>query len=195
MLSPSIRQVFHALLTRPPLTYNSLGFVISPFDLHVLGTPPAFILSQDQTLIIKFISSTSINWLISVYFLFKGFCSLNNSIQYFSSKYLFLLEFSGLHYCLFVKVLSSKFLTVIFVVRDSFNIIARLVAFCQHLFLIFFKKFVTAQYLNQTVTNMLSFTKPARPFGHYSNIYHSSLCYLALSKFCKCLKPFSIINC
>ena len=50
MLSPSIRQVFHALLTRPPLTYNSLGFVISPFDLHVLGTPPAFILSQDQTL-------------------------------------------------------------------------------------------------------------------------------------------------
>ena len=23
---------------------------MSPFDLHVLGTPPAFILSQDQTL-------------------------------------------------------------------------------------------------------------------------------------------------
>ena len=86
MLSPSIRQVFHALLTRPPLTYNSLGFVINPFDLHVLGTPPAFILSQDQTLIIKFISSTSINWLISVYFLFKGFCSLNNSTQYFFFK-------------------------------------------------------------------------------------------------------------
>ena len=114
MLSPSIRQVFHALLTRPPLTYNSLGFVISPFDLHVLGTPPAFILSQDQTLIIKFISSTSINWLISVYFLFKGFCSLNNSIQYFSSKYLFLLEFSGLHYCLFVKVLFKLSYVVLF---------------------------------------------------------------------------------
>jgi hypothetical protein len=33
------------LLTRPPLTR------IAPcaFDLHVLGTPPAFILSQDQT--------------------------------------------------------------------------------------------------------------------------------------------------
>ena len=26
----------------------------SPFDLHVLSTPPAFILSQDQTLVIKF---------------------------------------------------------------------------------------------------------------------------------------------
>ena len=50
MLSPCIWQVIHALLTRPPLTDISLGFHICPFDLHVLGTPPAFILSQDQTL-------------------------------------------------------------------------------------------------------------------------------------------------
>ena len=28
--------------------------VSASFDLHVLGTPPAFILSQDQTLILKF---------------------------------------------------------------------------------------------------------------------------------------------
>ena len=35
------------LLTRPPL--NSPKTV--PRDLHVLGTPPAFILSQDQTLV------------------------------------------------------------------------------------------------------------------------------------------------
>lgn len=34
------------LLTRSPLKPFE-GF---PFDLHVLGTPPAFILSQDQTL-------------------------------------------------------------------------------------------------------------------------------------------------
>ena len=27
--------------------------LIVPFDLHVLGTPPAFILSQDQTLMLK----------------------------------------------------------------------------------------------------------------------------------------------
>ena len=32
------------LLTRPPLDPKV------SFDLHVLGTPPAFILSQDQTL-------------------------------------------------------------------------------------------------------------------------------------------------
>lgn len=47
MLSMCIGQVTHALLTRPPLGQKS------PLDLHVLGTPPAFILSQDQTLKIK----------------------------------------------------------------------------------------------------------------------------------------------
>ena len=44
-----MRQVTHALLTRPPLTIPKN----SPFDLHVLSTPPAFILSQDQTLMLK----------------------------------------------------------------------------------------------------------------------------------------------
>ena len=34
----------HALLTRPPLTPKG------PLDLHVLSLPPAFVLSQDQTL-------------------------------------------------------------------------------------------------------------------------------------------------
>ena len=54
MLSPSERQVAHALLTRPPLNFKVVvpknSFSKVPFDLHVLGTPPAFILSQDQTL-------------------------------------------------------------------------------------------------------------------------------------------------
>ena len=54
LVSPCIRQVIHALLTRPPLIQVSLGFNLDPFDLHVLGTPPAFILSQDQTLMFKF---------------------------------------------------------------------------------------------------------------------------------------------
>ena len=49
-LSPSERQVTHALLTRPPLKQFKASFELSPFDLHVLGTPPAFVLSQDQTL-------------------------------------------------------------------------------------------------------------------------------------------------
>ena len=47
-LSQSLRQVAHVLLTRSPLS----GDPKVPFalDLHVLGTPPAFVLSQDQTL-------------------------------------------------------------------------------------------------------------------------------------------------
>ena len=53
-LSPSRRQISHVLLTRPPL-----GSVRRPssYDLHVLGTPPAFVLSQDQTLHRKLNSS------------------------------------------------------------------------------------------------------------------------------------------
>ena len=47
------------LLTRLPLGGNSLSNFVqalrfqkaTSFDLHVLGMPPAFILSQDQTLI------------------------------------------------------------------------------------------------------------------------------------------------
>ena len=43
-LSPAEGQVSYVLRTRSPLS------LAAPFDLHVLGTPPAFILSQDQTL-------------------------------------------------------------------------------------------------------------------------------------------------
>ena len=58
LLSPCVRQVTHALLTRPPLSIPNDSSEASflglgrntPFDLHVLSTPPAFILSQDQTL-------------------------------------------------------------------------------------------------------------------------------------------------
>ncbi len=48
-LSQSLRQVIYALLTRSPL-YSSKQARSFSFDLHVLSTPPAFILSQDQTL-------------------------------------------------------------------------------------------------------------------------------------------------
>ena len=52
LLSPCVRQVTHALLTRPPLShFQKQAFKSASFDLHVLSTPPAFILSQDQTLV------------------------------------------------------------------------------------------------------------------------------------------------
>ena len=54
LLSPSERQVAHALLTRSPLSHlgslTEISELRASFDLHVLGTPPAFVLSQDQTL-------------------------------------------------------------------------------------------------------------------------------------------------
>jgi hypothetical protein len=43
-LSPRVRQIAHVLRTRSPVT------LAGPRDLHVLSTPPAFVLSQDQTL-------------------------------------------------------------------------------------------------------------------------------------------------
>jgi hypothetical protein len=51
-LSPTTGQVPHVLLTRPPLSPLLLPKKKDerPSDLHVLGAPPAFVLSQDQTL-------------------------------------------------------------------------------------------------------------------------------------------------
>ena len=46
-LSRGRGQVLHVLLSRSPLASLRGGV---PFDLHVLGAPPAFILSQDRTL-------------------------------------------------------------------------------------------------------------------------------------------------
>ena len=48
-LSRSRGQVTHVILTRSPLNPPPKKGA-GPFDLHVLSTPPAFVLSQDQTL-------------------------------------------------------------------------------------------------------------------------------------------------
>ena len=72
-LSRSSGQVSHVLLTRSPLDLPEQAPWTS-FDLHVLSVPPAFVLSQDQTLRQDLTSSTSrsedrlavddsINWL------------------------------------------------------------------------------------------------------------------------------------
>ena len=51
----SIRQIVYVLLTRAPLVSGIATLL--PFDLHVLGLPLAFILSQDQTLRCKRVRS------------------------------------------------------------------------------------------------------------------------------------------
>ena len=101
LLFPSERQVTHALLTRPPLGYPKASSQITPFDLHVLGTPPAFILSQDQTLMLKWcLCPASFIWhcLLLIRVACQSFDQL--ACSWISLK---ILEFSGLHYCLFVK--------------------------------------------------------------------------------------------
>ena len=140
LLSPSTRQVTHALLTRPPLTYISLGFNVSPFDLHVLGTPPAFILSQDQTLMLKWcLCPASFIWhcLLLIRVACQSFDQL--ACSWISLK---ILEFSGLHYCLFVKdhnllLRKSLFVCCCCSQRQLWYLI--ITAFvCQQLFEIFF---------------------------------------------------------
>ena len=129
---------------------------MSPFDLHVLSTPPAFILSQDQTLMLKYdllrssLTAKSfvwflhqLNWLIhplhfwcdciKMLLLFKGFVLWTFYIRIFYRR-ISLLEFSGLHYCLFVKVL------VLFAWRNS-DILSSFKVFVKNFF-IFFKHFL-----------------------------------------------------
>ena len=49
-LSQTSRQIAYVLLTRLPLSKSCIATIIIPLDLHVLATPPAFTLSQNQTL-------------------------------------------------------------------------------------------------------------------------------------------------
>ena len=71
---------------------HPFAMVLLPFDLHVLGTPPALILSQDQTLQKKFIFSFVFSLLLnnsfkrivvcnscSSYIVFKDLATLYNS--------------------------------------------------------------------------------------------------------------------
>ena len=124
LLSPSEGQVAHALLTRPPLAPKR------SFDLHVLGTPPAFVLSQDQTLEFNLLKRVS------------PFRSLNRLV--FSSQ---LTAFS-----LFMTLFVITWLFLVFALysfqgapprspRDSFCILHPSLPSCQQLFPFFLKKF------------------------------------------------------
>ena len=42
------------LRTRAPVVSGKASFSLLPLDLHVLGLPTAFVLSQDQTLKLKY---------------------------------------------------------------------------------------------------------------------------------------------
>ena len=77
VLSPCMGQIAHALLTRPPLKQLEASSSLSPLDLHVLGTPPAFVLSQDQTLMFNPHPITGANRLSAFLTRSESDCSLS----------------------------------------------------------------------------------------------------------------------
>ena len=94
-LSPCEGQVIHVLLTRSPLTQSftlrarllpqsAHREELNPSDLHVLGTPPAFILSQDQTLMFVYLLLLHSSSLCACYLFPISSCS---SGCYFSSLF------------------------------------------------------------------------------------------------------------
>ena len=115
LLSPCMRQVTHALLTRPPLSHHSNLFeqalqstTSASFDLHVLSTPPAFILSQDQTLIKSFDSLRTTGLKSCPFFTWLFLNLLRNSFAkgwFFRISHENFLEFSRTFHCLIIKVL------------------------------------------------------------------------------------------
>ena len=154
-----MRQVIHALLTRPPLShFQKQAFKSASFDLHVLSTPPAFILSQDQTLMFKFVrfkislailsACESLHFTVFVvYLLYKIACYLILKIRFVVSfmrpMKIFYRNFQG---CFTVQL--SMFFVLIFVVcclsfyRVSNIYINTFQLVCQQLFLFFLKVFV-----------------------------------------------------
>ena len=123
VLSPCVGQIAHALLTRPPLKHLGASSSMSPLDLHVLGTPPAFVLSQDQTLMFNPTPPTGANR--SMVFLTRSesdcsFCS------YFS------ISFSR------IAPSPSEPLALARAPRDNIDYYTHFPRFCQAFFFIFF---------------------------------------------------------
>ena len=131
-----MRQVIHALLTRPPLSQSSVRKLpTASFDLHVLGTPPAFILSQDQTLMLKFVSRSELSLakFLNRSTVVLGFLHSERSHSWPKHLSHFYKNFQGFTYCSVFKVLCF----VVVVSRDSQITISQL----HSLVNIFFKFF------------------------------------------------------
>ena len=89
------------------------------FDLHVLGTPPAFILSQDQTLMLKCLyPGPNLAWLIfKPFYCFVRFCS-ECSHSWSKPKDHFYKNFQGFTYCSVFKELC--FVVAFVLISNSF---------------------------------------------------------------------------
>ena len=94
------------LLTRSPLT----GIATCPFDLHVLGTPPAFILSQDRTLNVNY-------------------CEVGLAAD-FRFQFLYLQNESGITVLLHFPIGNDVFLVYVLVIPFSFQRAIVFALFC-----------------------------------------------------------------
>ena len=149
-------RVTHPSATRQSKTSTEVSVSGTPFDLHVLGTPLAFILSQDQTL--SYISQKMIQ------FKFASF-----SLRFFS--FLDLLDFvrSSLKTLRIFKVhyviQFSRF--ILLSLGDSLLILPHLLPFVNpffKLFLIFFIFFENRCFLYTIIYNTAKFY-PASPIN------------------------------
>ena len=142
-------RVTHPSATKLTKSLPKIWQRLTPFDLHVLSTPPAFILSQDQTLILN--SSTTIYLRLSCQFYLAYFWFVSSDFSFgllfwifsWDSFWCIPLEFSGLHYCLFVKVLTITFVFVslLFCVSQATLISYHVVSCLSTTFLFFSKSF------------------------------------------------------
>ena len=126
------------LLTRLPLNSGKSKLSVCPFDLHVLSTPPAFVLSQDQTLqdILKLFDSSFIfvvaNYLARIFLV--GFNYVKPAL------WLMFTSFEVItFYCSVFKDQLRLYNTVLW--RLDYN--NRFTISCQQLFLIFLIFLVT----------------------------------------------------
>ena len=107
-------RVTHPSATKIPLDQTNPLAAISPFDLHVLGTPPAFILSQDQTLMLNAVLH-SLTLTFPSRISFRSFdLQLTDALLCFllpnflrSEDLIFIKESSGLHFCSAVAEFSN----------------------------------------------------------------------------------------
>ena len=179
------------LLTRPPLSliFHPKTSHMTSFDLHVLGMPPAFILSQDQTL--------KNNFLLRSYLpaSFKKSCWLN---CYSSPRlrlafeltwyYLVFLLFEIVKFLGFSKALRR--LPLIAAYRSNEDYYIKLCFVCQQLFLFFSKYFQAAAWvwngeggiwtLAPVSRPMPLAGAPLRPLEYFSKVF--SAYYLILHR-------------
>ena len=116
-------------VTHPSATNSEKQALHRPFDLHVLSTPPAFILSQDQTLI-KNLSRVQI-WLWSLSIPFTVLGLYQTCVCYVLFEILYL-EFQGCHVVNF-----SRFF-VVELISDNFYMLSHSMFFVNNFFNFFF---------------------------------------------------------